>query len=208
MKHSQDTVNGSGWADASVVVSDAALAMGAALAAWLCLASLNGNAAAAIAFALLAVCAILGSVYHAYRLRWQPKAIQVLWAFIVACTCLFAMVLTLAVWQRAGGHVPLLLVFCGIILALGFGCWGGVSDSFLPASIISVACVMLTLYVLIKPWAAGYNWAVNMAVGLAASVLASGIQASNWRKGKEWNHNDAYHAVQLLALYPMVLAFQ
>jgi hypothetical protein len=198
--------NSDAWADKSVVITDAVLAIAAAAVAFVCARSAQSNAAAAMAFALLAVCAILGSVYHAYRLRWQPKAIQVLWALIVACTCLFAMVLALAVWVRAGDHVPLFAVVCGIVIALGFGYWGGFADSFLPASITSVVCVLGTLYVLITPWAAGQVWAENMVVGLVVSVLASGIQATKWRKGKEWNHNDAYHAVQLLALYPMVLA--
>jgi hypothetical protein len=195
------------WADKSVVMTDAVLAVASAVAALVCARSALGLVAA-IAFTLLAVCAILGSVYHAYRLCWQPRAIQILWSLIVACTCLFAMVLALAVWLRAGGYVPLIVVICGIVIALGFGYWGGLADSFLPASITSVVCVVGTLYVLLKPWAAGQVWAENMLIGVLVSVAASGIQATNWRKGKEWNHNDVYHAVQLLALYPMVLAFK
>ena len=36
--------------------------------------------------------------------------------------------------------------------------------------------------------------------GLGVAVVGAAVQASNWRAHKPWNHNDAYHLIQVGAL--------
>jgi hypothetical protein len=137
-----------------------------------------------VAFAALALTALLGGTYHGFGVPvWKAT---VLLAGIIS----FAMVVGSAMATTTG---PLRKIIVALAAAklLAYEAWMSGHDDYLYV-IIDTGIALAAVPVLHRsPW---------IVAGVAVSLAAAGVQASGFDLHPHLNHNDLYHLVQIAAM--------
>jgi uncharacterized protein DUF6962 len=143
----------------------------------------------AIAFAALAVGAVLGGTWHGFvqsDLLWKATVLSV-------GVASFAMVAGSAIATVTGAARKLLLGL--VFLKFVFYCaWMLQRDEFI--------FVVLDTGIAFAAVAALHLWRFNpwIVAGVAVSVMAGLVQASGFDLHRHFNHNDLYHMIQIAAM--------
>lgn len=156
----------------------------------------------AAGFVVSAVAALLGGTSHGFGPRLSARLAARLWRFTLlaalGANCLVLLAVT--VGHAPGPLVPPLVGLAVVKCAIAAGLIGGrpeyrvvVYDSALTiAAVLLVETLRLT-----EP---GATWIV---AGAGLAILGALVQRSAFRKGRPWNHNDAYHLIQGAAFYAL-----
>jgi len=155
-------------------------------------------------FALIALAAALGAVYHGLVLAGSPRAF--LWRILTVCLSMAISLFVVSVFhdaygvEAAGRILPILLAAGALIYTVS----RVFPDLFIVFIVYQVLALALALcaYAWMAAWGTldGAGW---MAAGVAVSILAAGIQAAGnvhvtfvW----EFDHNGIFHLVQALGV--------
>ena len=190
----------------TTAVTDAALAVvcAAALGWWMRRRSTAGapKAVWASVFALLAVGSVFGAIAHGFSwsdrarsLWWRPLYLSLGW-----CVALFVVG---AIGEWRGARVARVAVPWAIAAGLGLFVVTQLSDDFTLFILYEGAAMLATfiIYVYLSI-ARGTPGAARVAVGVALTLLAAGVQASALRLRLVWefDHNGLFHVLQIAAL--------
>ena len=145
-----------------------------------------------LAFAALAITAILGGTFHGFQVQglWKPTVL----AIGIAS---FGM-LAGSAYTTTSGNVRRVLL-AAALLKLGFyEAWMLGHDDFIyvvaDTASAMLAVAALHLLDLDNP---ATRWILG---GVAVSLVAAGIQAGRVALHEHFNHNDLYHVVQIAAM--------
>ena len=146
----------------------------------------------ALAFAALAVTAILGGTFHGFRIAWLWKP-----TVLAIGVASFGM-LAGSAYTTTSGNVRRVLL-AAALLKLGFyEAWMLGHDDFIyvvaDTASAMLAVAALHLLDLDNP---ATRWILG---GVAVSLVAAGIQAGRLALHEHFNHNDLYHVVQIVAM--------
>jgi len=155
-------------------------------------------------FALIALAAALGAVYHGLVLAEGPRTL--LWRILTVCLSLAISLFVAGVFhdaygvEAAGRILPILLAAGGLIYTVS-RVFPGLFIVFIVYQVLALAMALCAY-----AWMAacgtlqGAGW---MAAGVAASMTAAGIQtARNVRVTFIWefDHNGIFHLMQALGV--------
>jgi len=184
-------------AEPSTMLTDYALA---GVTGWLalrlyrCIESQASRIGWIVAFAALALTALLGGTYHGFRLPvWTAT---VLLAGIIS----FAMVAGSAIATTAGPLRHAILALAGAKLLL-YEAWMLSHDDYV--YVIADTGSALAVVAVLHGWAlarrgdAPSRW---ILAGVGVSLLAAAVQASGFDLHRHLNHNDLYHLIQIAAM--------
>ncbi|HEU4350303.1 MAG TPA: hypothetical protein VFR66_00350 [Burkholderiales bacterium] len=164
--------------------------------AWLCI-RLARNAQSqksrifwALAFAAVALAAVLGGTWHGFvqgKLLWKAT-------LLAAGGASFAMLAGSAFAVLSGTPRAVLLALASVKFLL-YAAVVLVRDEFIFVVIDSGIALMLV--------AALHVWRLNawIVAGVAVSVLGALVQASGLALHRHFNHNDLYHLIQVAAMF-------
>jgi len=151
-------------------------------------------------FALIAVAAVLGAVYHGLVLPERPRT--VLWRILTACLStaisLFAVgVVHDAFGVEAAGRILPVLLAAGLLIYAVSRMFAGLFMVFIVYQALALALALgVYAWLAAQGTTGGAGW---MAAGVAASMLAAGAQAARnlhvtwvW----EFDHNGIFHLIQ------------
>jgi len=145
-----------------------------------------------LAFAALAVGALLGGTYHGFRLEWlwKPTVLSV-------GVASFGM-LAGSAYAAAEGNVRRALVLAAALKLALYEAWMLGHDAFLFV-VADTASAMLAVAALhlFRFGGAASRWILG---GVAVSLIAAGIQAGRLALHQHFNHNDLYHVIQIAAM--------
>jgi hypothetical protein len=175
------------------VLTDYALA---GVTAWL-LVLLRGRSSAAsrfwqLAFAALAIGALLGGTYHGFRFGWlwKPTVLSV-------GVASFGM-LAGSAYATTTGSVRRALVVIATVKLVAYEAWMLGHDAFIFV-VADTASAMLAVAAL-HLFRIGLPASRWILAGVAVSLIAAGIQAGRLALHEYFNHNDLYHVVQMAAM--------
>ncbi len=138
----------------------------------------------AVAFAALALTALLGGTYHGFRLPvWKTT-------LFLAGIISFSMVIGSAIVTTTG-LLRNIIVVIAVAKLLVYEAWMISHDDYLYV-IIDTGIALAVVAVL-------HRWSWILA-GVAVSLVAAGVQASGVDLHPHLNHNDLYHLVQIAAM--------
>ena len=145
-----------------------------------------------LAFAALAVTAILGGTFHGFRIPWLWKP-----TVLAIGVASFGM-LAGSAYTTTTGNVRRLLI-AAALLKLGFyEVWMLGHDDFIyvvaDTASAMLAVAALHLLDLDNPATRG------ILGGVAVSLIAAGVQAGRLALHEHFNHNDLYHVLQIGAM--------
>ena len=145
-----------------------------------------------VACVALALGAALGGTYHGFQLEvlWKPTLMTI----GVASA---AMLAGSAVATTSGGWRSALLILAVVKLA-AFWAWAWRDDRFI--WVVADTGVAFALVALLHAWRPRYPGSGAILVGVALSVVAGAAQASGFDLHRHFNHNDLYHAIQIIAM--------
>ncbi len=192
-------------AEPMTLLTDYALAGVTGWLGWRLLRAREGQAARslwALAFAALAVAAVLGGTYHGFAPHLSENILCVLWkaTVLAAGIASFGTLAGSAIAVATGSVRKFLLAFAATKLAFYSG-WMLAHTEFIYV-IADTGATMAALAVL-HGWSAMRNkdrasrWTLG---GVAISGLAAGVQASGFALHRHFNHNDLYHVIQIAAM--------
>ena len=143
-----------------------------------------------LAFAALALGALLGGTWHGFRqsdLLWKATTLSV-------GVASFGMVAGSADGVTAGKLRSGLITFAGVKL-IGYAAWMLYHDDFIWV-VADTASALLIVGIL-------HAWRFNgwMLAGVAVSVSAGLAQASGLALHAHFNHNDLHHVLQTAAMF-------
>ena len=143
----------------------------------------------AMAFALLALAALLGGTWHGF-LRSDP-----LWkaTLLAAGGASFAMVAGSAVATLSGRARGLLITLASLKL-LAYCVWMLGHDEFI--YVVVDTGIAFGIVAALHLW----KWNGPLLSGVVVSVVAAAVQASGFALHQHFNHNDLYHVIQLAAM--------
>jgi hypothetical protein len=145
-----------------------------------------------LAFAALAIGAVLGGTYHGFRIEvlWKPTVLTIGLAS-------FGMVAGSACATTAGSVRGALLALAAVKLVAYEG-WMLAHDDYLfvVADTGSALLIVAALH-LIALGNPASRWILG---GVALSLVAAGVQAGHVALHPQFNHNDLYHVVQIAAM--------
>lgn len=157
----------------------------------------------ALGFLAAAGAAFTGGTAHGVKEIAAEQTQQRLWKsslYAIGLTSFFLLAATIVStlprpWQRP------LLIATGVKFA-GFAAWMTTHDEFRYA-LYDYVTAMLGVLLLHGKDAAGPDAERARLIigGLLVSFVAGGVQQSGFRRGQHFNHNDAYHLIQIGALY-------
>lgn len=157
-----------------------------------------------IAFAFIGAGAVLGGTTHGFADYLNEGALSVIWK-LTLYTIGLSMVFAVAGTIRPSISRPSLQWILHGINAVGFLLFATQvfgDDSYLNVIIVTVFSLAAIALLQGGAWlaqkSASASWIVS---GVAVSVIAALIQRSGFSLHLHFNHNDLYHAVQLLGLY-------
>jgi len=137
-----------------------------------------------IAFAALALTALLGGTYHGFGVPvWRAT---VLLAGIIS----FAMAVGSAI-ATTTGPLRKIIVVLAVAKLLAYEAWMTGHDDYLYVVIDTGIALAVVAIVHRSPW---------ILAGVATSLVAAGVQASGFDLHPHLNHNDLYHLVQIAAM--------
>jgi hypothetical protein len=137
-----------------------------------------------VAFAALALTALLGGTYHGFGLPvWKAT---VLLAGIIS----FAMVVGSAIATTRGLPRKIMLAFAAVKLVV-YEAWMLSHDDYINVIVDTGVALAIVAVLHPSPW---------MLAGVALSLVAAGVQASGFDLHPHFNHNDLYHVIQIAAM--------
>ena len=137
-----------------------------------------------VAFAALALTALLGGTYHGFGVPvWRAT---VLLAGIIS----FAMAVGSAI-ATTTGPLRKIIVVLAVAKLLAYEAWMTGHDDYLYVVIDTGIALAVVAIVHRSPW---------ILAGVATSLVAAGVQASGFDLHPHLNHNDLYHLVQIAAM--------
>jgi hypothetical protein len=147
-----------------------------------------------VAFAALALTALLGGTYHGFRLPvWKATV-------FLAGLISFAMVAGSAIATTAGLVRNAILVLAGVKLVL-YEAWMRSHDDYV--YVIADTGAALAVVAVLQAWSlarrgdAASRW---ILAGVGVSLVAAAVQASGFDLHRHLNHNDLYHLIQIAAM--------
>jgi Family of unknown function (DUF6962) len=153
-----------------------------------------------ISFFTIALAAATGGTYHGFVQSLSVPVSSTLWKITlysigVSTFCMLSGMILAAL----KGKVRTVLLILAAIQFLGFVILIGrsyeykyVIHDYVPAMAVIVALCILRLN---KPYA------IWIIAGILISFAAAGIQLSGFTLHRNFNHNDLYHVVQMIAMY-------
>ena len=151
----------------------------------------------AVAFFVLAIAAIAGGTFHGFIDSLDPLAAHILWkiTLIAVGIATFSM-LSAAILAFSNQRMILFALaaiqFCVYIFFVARGNdFRIVIFDYVPAMILIVILAYTA-----KAQSAGY-----ILTAVLLSFVGAGIQSSNIQLHKNFNHNDIYHVIQMIAMY-------
>lgn len=164
---------------------------------WLAVLLLRNNSLSCrfwtLAFAALAVAALLGGTFHGFEIQglWKPTVLAV-------GVASFGM-LAGSAYAITTGNVRRALVIAAALKLVLYEAWMLGHDEFIfvvaDTASAMLAVAALHLLALDNP---ATRWILG---GVAVSLIAAGIQAGRVVLHPQWfNHNDLYHVVQIAAM--------
>ena len=137
-----------------------------------------------VAFAALALTALLGGTYHGFGVPvWRAT---VLLAGIIS----FAMAVGSAI-ATTTGPLRKIIVVLAVAKLLAYEAWMTGHDDYLYVVIDTGIALAVVAIVHRSPW---------ILAGVATSLVAAGVQASGFDLHPHLNHNDLYHLIQIAAM--------
>lgn len=155
----------------------------------------------ALALLTTAVAAAAGGTYHGFIESLGPYA-GTLWkvtTYAIGLTSL--LMLSAAIFASLGGSVRTLLIAAAVVQFLVYAFWMAGHDDY-KYVIYDYAPAMVVILVLqiigfrIDSPSAGW-----ITSGLLLSFAAAGVQQSGFSLHENFNHNDIYHVIQMVAMY-------
>jgi len=145
-----------------------------------------------LAFVAIAVGALLGGTYHGWHHQalWRPTVLTIGFAS-------FGMVAGSA-FAATGGSLRRALLALAAVKLVAYEAWMVGRDDFLfvVADTGSALLVVAALHLLALASPAS-RW---MLAGVVVSLAAAGVQAGHVALHPQFNHNDLYHVVQIVAM--------
>ena len=147
-----------------------------------------------VAFAVVALTALLGGTYHGFRLPVWPATVA------LAGVISFAMVAGSAIATIAGPLRTVVLALA-VVKFLLYEAWMLSHEKYV--YVIADTGAALAVVAALHGWAlarrgdAGSRW---ILAGVAVSLLAAAAQASGFALHRHLNHNDLYHLIQIAAM--------
>ena len=156
----------------------------------------------ALAFAALALAAVLGGTWHGFSPALAEVAVLLVWKTTVLTVGIasFGMLAGSVIATTAGGARKSLLAFSAVKLAIYSGWMVGHSEYIY---VIADTGTALILVAALHFWSAARdrNHAARwMLGGVGVSVLAASVQASGFALHRHFNRNDLYHVIQIAAM--------
>jgi hypothetical protein len=193
-------------AEPSTLLSDYALAGVSAWLAWKLAAQREASAALSwwvVTFSGLAVAAALGGTYHGFAPQLSEFARSLLWklTLLAAGSASFGM-LAGAIAVAVQGALRRVLFAAAAIKGLAFAAGVLRFDAF--AIVIADTGISFAAVAALHGWLAfrlrepGSRW---ILAGVGVSLVAAGVQASGVALHRHLNHNDAYHLIQIAAMF-------
>jgi hypothetical protein len=137
-----------------------------------------------VAFAALALTALLGGTYHGLGLPlWKAT-------LFLAGIISFSMVVGSAIAMTTG-RLRKIIVVLAVAKLLVYEAWMISHDDYL--YVVIDTGVALAVVAVLHRW----SW---ILAGVAVSLVAAGVQASGFGLHEHLNHNDLYHLIQLAAM--------
>jgi hypothetical protein len=182
-------------AEPTTALTDYALAAVSAVLGWSLFRRRDGQRARtlwALAFAALALTALVGGTYHGF-------AIATLWPVTVALggVIAFAM-LTGSAMATTTGRVRRAIIAAAAVQLIVFLVWTRGHDDF-SAIILDSGVALLAVAALHAPAALIGRDATARAIvaGVVLAIVGAAIQASGVSLHRHFNHNDLFHVVQI-----------
>jgi hypothetical protein len=155
-------------------------------------------------FALIALAAGLGAVYHGLVLAPQPRAL--LWRVLTVCLSMAISLFGVGVFhdaygaETAGRMLPILLAAGGLSYGVSRMRAGLFFVFIVYQALVLTAALCAYAWMAARGTLEGAGW---MAAGVAASLLAAGFQAARSVRVRlvwEFDHNGIFHLVQALGV--------
>lgn len=154
-------------------------------------------------FSATTVAAIFGGTYHGFKLYLGEATEDILWN-ITECSIIFASFFMLS--GTVISSVPRQLqkyFLVGISLKSLFHCFFAFQNDdfgYIIADYLSAMFVVLILQARIAY--SHNNWSAKfILLGILVSLVGAGVQQSGLRLSENFNHNDLYHVISMLAFY-------
>jgi hypothetical protein len=154
----------------------------------------------ALAFAALALAAALGGTWHGFAPALAEIAVILVWKATLLCVGVasFGMLAGSAIAATAGNARKSLLAVAAAKFAVYSGWMVGHSEYIY---VIMDTGSALVLIAVLHLWSAARDRASRwILAGVGVSVLAAGVQASGFALHRNFNHNDLYHVIQIVAM--------
>lgn len=156
----------------------------------------------ALAFASLAVAAVLGGTHHGFAPQLSDIILHLLWkaTLLAVGIASFSMLVGSTIAATTGTVQKHLLALAVVKLALYSG-WMVTHDEFV--YVIADTGIAMAAIGVLHGWLAMRikdRASLWMLCGVGVSVLAAGVQASGFALHRHFNHNDLYHLVQIVAM--------
>lgn len=156
-----------------------------------------------IAFVATAGASICGGTFHGFQMQLSASAQEALWKATVYCLGLMSLLMLTGAMTASVSRRPRRWLMALAVLQFAiYGVWMISHDDF-RFVIYDYAPAMLGVLAL-QSWAA-YRHRAESAKWIIAGVLVSlagaAVQQTGFRQGRNFNHNDLYHAIQMIALY-------
>lgn len=156
----------------------------------------------ALAFAGLALAAVLGGTHHGFAPHLSEGTLFLLWkaTLLAVGMASFAMLAGSTIAATSGSLRRVLLAFATAKLAAYVG-WMLFHSEFIyviaDTGISMVAIAVLHGASALRSHDRASLWVLG---GVGVSVLAAGVQASGFTLHRHFNHNDLYHVIQIAAM--------
>lgn len=157
----------------------------------------------AVAFAAVALMALVGGTYHGFGPQLGASIARGLWRVtVLAAGPVGFAVLAASFYSWLGGPVRTwLMVAAGAKLALYLG-WMAAHDDYLWVILDYGSSMLVALAVHVAIWVRQrQSTAVWICAGILVSIAAAVVQASGLSLHRQFDHNVLYHLIQLAGLY-------
>jgi uncharacterized protein DUF6962 len=187
----------------ATLLTDYVLAGVTAWLAWSLFRAREGQRARALwalAFAALALAAALGGTWHGFAPSFAAIAVVLVWKATVLCVGVgsFGMLAGSAMSTTAGNARKALLAVAAAKLAVYSAWMVGHSEYIYVIADTGAALILVAaLHLRSAPRDSASRW---ILAGVGVSVLAAGVQASGFALHRNFNHNDVYHVIQIVAM--------
>jgi hypothetical protein len=155
------------------------------------------------AFVCTALASFLGGSYHGFIQMIPPGSAKLLWKATLFSTGVgSACILAAAAYAGTAGTLQRWLIGVVVVKLAVYLWWMSAHDDFiyviLDYGAAMIAMVLLAWMSKTGGMAAAAGW---LTAGVAVAVVASLIQALRIAPHPQFNHNDLFHVVQMVALY-------